>query len=216
MSAVLVARGLAVRRGDRTLFSGLDLTVGPEDVIGLVGANGVGKSSLLRVLAGDLVPDTGSVSLSPRSAHVGFLTQEPDRRVGETVREFLGRRTGVTEANEAMEAAAHALGDETADSAERYSLALESWLAMGGADLEERMPQVAAERAHERPKVRRREPALFEPQERVLALARGRVVAQRLRGDCAGPGSLSRGVAAGPCAGAHAGRVRRGAVRDAL
>src|SRR5262249_60344546 len=52
MTATLVARGLAAGHGGRPLFSGLDLTVGPGDVIGLVGVNGAGKSTLLRMLAG--------------------------------------------------------------------------------------------------------------------------------------------------------------------
>jgi ATPase subunit of ABC transporter with duplicated ATPase domains len=141
----LVARGLSVRRGDRTLFSSLDLTVGPGDVVGLVGPNGVGKSSLLRVLADDLAADAGTVQLSPRTAHIGFLTQEPDRRPGETVRTFLGRRTGVADATAAMEAAASALGEETDDAAEVYSAALEAWLTMGGPDLDDRTAQIAAD-----------------------------------------------------------------------
>ena len=52
MSATLVARDLSAGHGARVLFSGLDLTVAPGDVIGLVGANGAGKSTLLGLLAG--------------------------------------------------------------------------------------------------------------------------------------------------------------------
>ena len=52
MSATLVAKGLEAAHGDRLLFSGLDLVVGPGDAVGLVGVNGAGKSTLLRVLAG--------------------------------------------------------------------------------------------------------------------------------------------------------------------
>ncbi|MER6874234.1 ATP-binding cassette domain-containing protein, partial [Amycolatopsis sp. NPDC000673] len=52
MSATLVAKDLAAGHGDRVLFSGLDLVVAPGEVIGLVGVNGAGKSSLLRTLAG--------------------------------------------------------------------------------------------------------------------------------------------------------------------
>ena len=48
--ATLVARGLTAAYGDRQLFSGLDLVVGPGDVVGLVGANGAGKSTMLRLL----------------------------------------------------------------------------------------------------------------------------------------------------------------------
>ena len=85
MPATLVARGLAAGHAERVLFSGLDLVVAPGDVVGLVGANGAGKSTLLRVLAGELEPDAGSVSLTPPGATVGHLSQEPDRRPGETL-----------------------------------------------------------------------------------------------------------------------------------
>ncbi len=130
-------------RGDRVLFSGLDLTVGPGDVVGLVGPNGVGKSTLLRVLAGDLASDAGSVGVSPRSSHIGFLPQESDSRPGESVREVLARRTGVAAATSLMESAAEALGSGGSDDV--YGDALESWLAVGGADLDERLPVVAAD-----------------------------------------------------------------------
>src|SRR5690349_19062388 len=95
MSATIQARGVAAGHGDRELFSGLDLVVAPGDVIGLVGPNGAGKSTLLRVLAGQRAADAGTVTITPASAHVGFLAQEPDRPIGETVRAQLSRRTGV-------------------------------------------------------------------------------------------------------------------------
>ena len=145
MSATLHARGLAAGHGDRLLFSGLDLTVAPGDVVGLVGPNGAGKSTLLRILAGVRRPESGTVTAAPADARLGFLTQEPDARPGETIREALARRTGVAEADAALETAAHALGDEGAGDAENdtYAAALEAWLALGGADLDERMEAVA-------------------------------------------------------------------------
>jgi len=144
MSATLVASGLAAAHGDRPLFSGLDLVAGPGDVIGLVGVNGAGKSTLLRMLAGLHPADAGSVTISPPDASIGYLPQEPDPRPGETVRQFLGRRTGVTAADEAMQAAAAALAAGPPGADDGYSRALESWLALGGADLEERAVAVAA------------------------------------------------------------------------
>ncbi|MFD1079846.1 ATP-binding cassette domain-containing protein, partial [Longispora fulva] len=78
MSATLVARDLSAGHGARVLFSGLDLTVAPGDVIGLVGANGAGKSTLLGLLAGHGRPEAGTISLSPPSAAVGLLPQEPE------------------------------------------------------------------------------------------------------------------------------------------
>ncbi|MFI7587580.1 ABC-F family ATP-binding cassette domain-containing protein [Spongisporangium articulatum] len=142
MSATLVAKDLGAGHGARVLFSSLDLSVAPGDVVGLVGANGAGKSTLLRLLGGLETPETGVVQLSPTDAAVGFLAQEPDRRPGETVAEFLGRRTGVTAATEAMDAAAEALAAGAPGSDDTYSAALERWLALGGADLEERADDV--------------------------------------------------------------------------
>ena len=144
MSATLVARGLAAAHGDRSLFADLDLVVAPGDVIGLVGANGAGKSTLLRVLAGIAASDGGAVTVSPPEATIGYLPQEPDRRPRETVRQFLARRTGVTAADDAMQAAAHALADRAAGADDEYAHALDRWLALGGPDLDERADAVAA------------------------------------------------------------------------
>ncbi|MFL6124395.1 ABC-F family ATP-binding cassette domain-containing protein [Actinophytocola sp.] len=145
MSATLVAKGLAAGFGERVLFSGLDLVVAPGDVVGLVGVNGAGKSTLLRILGGVAAPDEGSVRLNPPTANVGYLPQEPDRRPGETVRAFLGRRTGVTAAQAAMDEATAALAEEKPGADETYTVALERWLALGGADLDERVAEVVTD-----------------------------------------------------------------------
>ena len=158
MSATLHATGLAAGHGDRPLFSGLDLVVAPGDVIGLVGANGAGKSTLLSMLAGsgghrpggagagpgDAARE-GRVVLAPPDATVGHLPQEPDRRTGETVAAFLARRTGVAAAQSTMEAAADGLATGAAGADERYATALDRWLALGGADLDERTGEVLRE-----------------------------------------------------------------------
>src|ERR1043166_5028543 len=103
MTATLVVRGLAAGHADRVLFAKLDLVVAPGDVIGLVGVNGAGKSTLLRLLAGLESPEHGTIRAPPPTANVGYLPQEPDRRPGETVRAFLGRRTGVTAAHQVLD-----------------------------------------------------------------------------------------------------------------
>lgn len=85
-------------------------------MIGLVGANGAGKSTLLTLLAGVGTADhEGEIYTSPPDATVGYLAQEPERIAGETVLDFLGRRTGVTAAESAMNAAAEALGSSDED-----------------------------------------------------------------------------------------------------
>ncbi|MGH6654529.1 MAG: ABC-F family ATP-binding cassette domain-containing protein [Actinocrinis sp.] len=143
MSATLLAKDLSAGHGERVLFAGLELVVAPQDVIGLVGANGAGKSTLLRLLAGLDVPEHGEVRLSPPTATVGYLPQEPDRREGETVRAFLARRTGVADAQRDLDAGTEALVAERPGADDLYALALERWLALGGADLDERAGQVA-------------------------------------------------------------------------
>ncbi len=150
MTATLVAQNLAGGYGHRILFEGLDLTVAPGDVIGVVGANGAGKSTLLRLLAGVDAPMEGSISLAPTDAFVGWLPQEHERVEGETVAEYIARRTGCATATREMDAAAAALGDPTlapagTDPAVTYSQALDRWLASGAADLEERIPAVLAD-----------------------------------------------------------------------
>ncbi|WP_431073681.1 ABC-F family ATP-binding cassette domain-containing protein [Microbacterium phyllosphaerae] len=150
MTATLVAQNLAGGYGHRILFEGLDLTVAPGDVVGVVGANGAGKSTLLRILAGVLSPADGTVSLAPTDAFVGWLPQEHERVEGETVAEYIARRTGCAAATREMDAAAAALGDPSlapagTDPADTYSLALDRWLASGAADLDERIPAVLAD-----------------------------------------------------------------------
>ena len=145
MSATLVARGLAAGHGARVLFADLDLVVAPGDVVGLVGVNGAGKSTLLRTLAGEIPAEAGSIVVSPPSATLGYLPQEHERHAGESVLGALARRTGVAAAQAALDDATERLtaGEDGADDA--YGEALERWLALGGADLEERAAEVVAD-----------------------------------------------------------------------
>ena len=142
MSATLVTRNLAAGHADRSLFTGLDLVVAPGDVVGLVGVNGAGKSTLLRLLAGIDTPEAGEVRLTPATATVGYLPQEPDRGA-ESVRDFLARRTGVSAAQQSLDAATQALVDGVPGADDAYSASLERWLALGGADLDERAEEAA-------------------------------------------------------------------------
>ena len=145
MPVVLQARGLAAGFRDRELFSGLDLVVGPGSLVGLVGPNGSGKSTLLRILAGLRPPEAGEVTLSSPTANRGYLAQETERVVGETVGTFLARRTGVGPAERAMERTAAALAEGGPGAGERYAAALDRWMALGGGDFPERARATVAD-----------------------------------------------------------------------
>ena len=147
MSATLVTKNLAGGHAHRTLFESLDLTVAPGDVVGVVGANGAGKTTLLRILAGDLEQLDGSVTTAPGDAFIGWLPQEHERVAGETVGDYVARRTGAAAATAAMEQAAAALGadDESGAAGDAYAHRLDHWLASGAPDLDERLPAMLAE-----------------------------------------------------------------------
>lgn len=70
----LAAHDLACRRGDRVLFAGLALALEPGDALHVRGANGIGKSSLLRIFAGLLPEYAGTVE---REGAVALLDERP-------------------------------------------------------------------------------------------------------------------------------------------
>ena len=127
------------------LLDKVSFSVDPGQCWGIVGPNGVGKSTLMKTLSGLVVPDSGKVVVTPSSSTVGYLSQEPDRQVGEDVRAYLARRTGVTAANTALDAATMALAEGTDGADDAYSNALDTWLALGGADLDARIGKTWAD-----------------------------------------------------------------------
>jgi ATPase subunit of ABC transporter with duplicated ATPase domains len=122
----------------------VSLTVHPGDRIGIVGPNGIGKSTLLRILAGFDRPDAGTVERAPRTLTVGLLSQELDAEGGETLRRYLARQTGVAAAEAELDRATAALGADEATIA-THGEALERFLALGGDDLDARAGAVLAE-----------------------------------------------------------------------
>ena len=110
--ALLAANDLACRRGERMLFRGLNLAVGPGQVLWLRGANGRGKTSLLRLLAGLAAPAAGRIERDPQRervylAHANAL--KDDLTVTESLR-FLSRLHGFDSAPAALATALQRFG----------------------------------------------------------------------------------------------------------
>lgn len=88
MPPILNAQGVSKRFGATPLFENISFAVNEGDRIALIGPNGAGKSTLLAVLAGDVEPDTGEVSVR-RRARVGYVRQISEYAAGLTVREVV-------------------------------------------------------------------------------------------------------------------------------
>ena len=70
----LSAHDIACRRGDRILFKGLSIEAALGDALHITGANGIGKSSLMRILAGLMAPFSGTIA---RTGTVGLVDERP-------------------------------------------------------------------------------------------------------------------------------------------
>jgi ATP-binding cassette, subfamily F, member 3 len=81
---MITASNIFVKYGDRILLDRINLVIGERDKVGLVGRNGAGKSTVLKIIAGSVRPDEGTVS-RPGESTLGFLHQEMDIPKGKTV-----------------------------------------------------------------------------------------------------------------------------------
>ncbi len=140
--AVLRARGVSRAFGGHVVLDGVSVALDGGDRVGVVGPNGVGKTTLLRLLAGLDQPDAGTVERAPATLQVGYLPQEPATGRDETILGYLARRTGVAAASAELDRWTERLADDP-DAVEGYTEALERFLAVGGDDLEARAAEVA-------------------------------------------------------------------------
>jgi ATP-binding cassette subfamily F protein uup len=86
---LLAAHSLCKAMGNKELFSGLDLTLSPGQVLGLLGPNGSGKTTLLRLLTGDLEPDSGTIKRAADLKVVNFTQHRDALNPTQTLREAL-------------------------------------------------------------------------------------------------------------------------------
>jgi len=141
--SLLTLEGCAKGFNDRQLFADVSLTLGEGERVGLLGSNGSGKSSLLRILAGVDPPDEGTRTVR-RGLRLGYLEQEPAIDPGATLREVV--REGFAE-RAAIEAQLTRLHEELARAGEgalprllaRQARLEEDLEAAGGHDVEHKV-----------------------------------------------------------------------------
>jgi ATPase subunit of ABC transporter with duplicated ATPase domains len=170
-SATLVARDLSHERGGRTVLDHISLTVALETCLGVIGPNGVGKTTLLQILAGRLAPLSGTVRTDPPTATVGYLAQEHDSLPTETVRQLLARRTGVAAAEANLTEAAAGLSSGGPQAEARYIAAVTRYETLAGGDFEARLASTLADLRLHPPLADRAVAALSGGQEAKVALA---------------------------------------------
>ena len=126
------ASDLAVHYGADIIFSGVDLDINENARIGIVGPNGGGKTSLLRVLVGQQDASEGRVARS-RGIQIGYVPQHPQMEVPGTLREEVLRAFGeVIALEKELESAAHQSNGDSEEAGRRYAALLDQYEALGG------------------------------------------------------------------------------------
>ena len=143
--ATLVARNLTIERGGRLVLDRVSVAVGPGSRLGVVGPNGVGKSTLLAALGGWLTPSSGRLSLDPPTATVGYLAQEQEHDPGDTLADWLYRRTGLAAAESELTESAGRLGRGDDGANDRYAVALARYESLSAGDFDARLATVLPE-----------------------------------------------------------------------
>ena len=136
---MLFASNISKAYSTRTLFSGLTLNMVAGDRIALIGPNGSGKTTLMDILAGDTVPETGSIT-KQRNVTMGYLKQEAASFAGKPLlQEVLDARSEVNALTDQITATQEALSAESdpvkqAELVERLSQLDMELEASGGGD----------------------------------------------------------------------------------
>lgn len=122
---MLNIHNLSVSFGGTYLFEEITFRLGAGDRVGLVGKNGAGKSTMLKILARDIIPDTGSIA-TEKEVRIGFLRQDIDFEQGRTVlEEAYEAFTDIKIVEKKLEEINHQLVTRTDYESEEYSQIIE-------------------------------------------------------------------------------------------
>ncbi|PIE52169.1 hypothetical protein CSA37_07935 [Candidatus Fermentibacteria bacterium] len=138
---LLSVNGLALEFGADEIFSGLSFNINAGDRVALVGVNGAGKTSLLRIIAGEIEPSAGSVNRSG-GLRTGYLPQQISRFPSGTLLEAVCSASGETADDLELEAELHRQleqdGRMNSEVARKLSAVQDRILSAGGYNLESR------------------------------------------------------------------------------
>ena len=142
----LTASQLRLLYGEVEIFAGVDLQVEEDARVGVVGPNGGGKTSLIRILTGELAADEGA-AVWRRGLRVGYVPQTPSQSAAGTLRdEVMTAFARLRQVEDGLAASAldiQAESDGERRAAERrYDALLQEYEALGGYDYQHRMERV--------------------------------------------------------------------------
>jgi len=144
--SLLNVQGLAHAYGKKTLFDEDEFALGPTDRVGIIGANGTGKSTLMKIIAGEITPDAGTIGFR-KHARVGYLPQDLTALPAGTLIDSVLRAVPGRDALDVRMAEAEARLAVATDPAEQMDLAQElSDASVEAADFDERYGRHRAER----------------------------------------------------------------------
>ena len=122
---MLNIHNLSVSFGGSYLFEEVTFRLGSGDRVGLVGKNGAGKSTMLKILAGDFKPDSGTIA-TEKEVQMGFLRQDIDFEAGRTVlEEAYEAFTEIKKVEKKLEQINHQLVTRTDYESDEYSQIIE-------------------------------------------------------------------------------------------
>ncbi len=131
---MLSVNQLTKRFGDELIINNISFLINADERVGLIGPNGCGKTTILRIITGEEPASSGSVSFSPPDLRIGYLPQGLEPEPGTTVREVLyPQAVRLAALEDALEQFSAALAEQPDDPAtlEAYTRALDEIEQLG-------------------------------------------------------------------------------------